>query len=84
MGRSAAYRRMFNLPVTEKFIEDFSCALYRNVLRAGRCYVFTNYVCFYTNAWSVYNYPRTHLLPRGELFETIPFEDVIDIQKRSL
>ncbi|KAJ4458946.1 hypothetical protein PAPYR_5229 [Paratrimastix pyriformis] len=64
------YRKMFSLPPSEKFIDDYACGLYRKVLRNGRLYVFTNYVCFYTNAW-------------GELIETIPFSSITDIQLKN-
>ena len=44
-------RRLFKLPETEVFVEEYLCALYKKILLQGRMYVFENHVCFYSNVF---------------------------------
>jgi hypothetical protein len=44
-------RKFFNLPPDEVLIEEYLCALYKKVLLQGRMYLFSNYVCFYSNVF---------------------------------
>ncbi|XP_073824836.1 GRAM domain containing 1B [Musca autumnalis] len=48
--RSQEFKRLFKgLPVDERLIVDYSCALYRDLLIQGRLYISQNYVCFHAN-----------------------------------
>ena len=44
-------RRLFKLPESEVFVEEYLCALYKKILLQGRMYVFQNHVCFYSNVF---------------------------------
>jgi len=58
-----------SLPDTEKLIDDYSCALQRDILIHGRLYVTQNWLCFYANIFS------------WETLLTIPFQSVQAITK---
>ncbi|CAK9435542.1 uncharacterized protein LODBEIA_P02690 [Lodderomyces beijingensis] len=59
------------IPKNEKLIEDFSCALSKDILVQGKMYLSDHYICFNSNilGWV------THLV--------IPLQEVIQIEKRS-
>ncbi|XP_013117094.2 protein Aster-B isoform X1 [Stomoxys calcitrans] len=49
-SRSQEFKRLFKeIPVNERLIVDYSCALYRDLLLQGRLYISQNYVCFHAN-----------------------------------
>ncbi|XP_057369857.1 protein Aster-B-like isoform X4 [Daphnia carinata] len=49
-SRCEDFKRIFkDLPVDERLIVDYSCALQRDILLQGRIYVTQNYLCFYAN-----------------------------------
>lgn len=62
-------RKLFKLPDDEKFVEEYLCALYKKILLQGRMYVFTNYVCFYSN---VFGYTKV---------KTIALKDVMIVNR---
>ncbi|XP_019852961.1 PREDICTED: GRAM domain-containing protein 1B-like [Amphimedon queenslandica] len=57
------------LPSSEKLIDDYSCALQRDILIHGRLYVTQNWICFYANIFS------------WETLLTIPLVTVTSITK---
>ena len=49
-SRCEDFKRIFkDLPMDERLIVDYSCALQRDILLQGRIYVTQNYLCFYAN-----------------------------------
>ncbi|XP_042390390.1 protein VASCULAR ASSOCIATED DEATH 1, chloroplastic-like [Zingiber officinale] len=48
-SRSEEYRWLFRLPSEEVLIQDFNCAFQENILLQGHMYLFTHYICFYSN-----------------------------------
>ena len=62
-------RRLFKLPDSEVFVEEYLCALYKKILLQGRMYVFQNHVCFYSN---VFGYTK---------IKTIALEDVTIVNR---
>ncbi|XP_022644443.1 GRAM domain-containing protein 1B-like isoform X1 [Varroa destructor] len=51
-SKCADFRRLFakeGVPETEMLIDDYSCALQRDILAHGRLYVSQNFFCFYAN-----------------------------------
>lgn len=49
-SRCEDFKRIFkDLPIDERLIVDYSCALQRDILLQGRIYVTQNYLCFYAN-----------------------------------
>lgn len=70
--RTAEFHQLFrSLDLTDRLLDDFSCALSREILLQGRIYVSENNVCFSSNllGWV------TSLI--------IPQEDIIRIEKKS-
>lgn len=57
------------LPGKERLIDDYSCALQRDILIHGRLYITQNWLCFYANIFS------------WETLLTIPFRTVTSITK---
>lgn len=59
------------IPLSERLIADYSCALSKDILVQGKMYLTQNYICFNSNilGWV------THLV--------IPLQEVIQIEKRS-
>lgn len=52
-SRSAGFKRIFkDVPVEERLVVDYSCALQREILVHGRLYVSQNYLGFYANILS--------------------------------
>ncbi|PSS35807.1 Protein VASCULAR ASSOCIATED DEATH 1 like [Actinidia chinensis var. chinensis] len=47
--KSEEYRQLFRLPPEEVLIQDYNCALQDNFLLQGHMYVFSHYICFYSN-----------------------------------
>ncbi|PSS24104.1 Protein VASCULAR ASSOCIATED DEATH 1 like [Actinidia chinensis var. chinensis] len=47
--KSEEYRQLFRLPPEEVLIQDYNCALQENFLLQGHMYVFSHYICFYSN-----------------------------------
>ena len=45
--RTLEYLNRFNLPFTEKLVTSFKCNYTENVVRLGKAYVFTHYLCFW-------------------------------------
>lgn len=49
-SRDKYFHNFFNLvPLSDRLVDDFSCALSREFLFQGRIYVTPNYICFYSN-----------------------------------
>lgn len=72
MKRNTDFHQLFkSLDLTDRLLDDFSCALSREILLQGRIYVSENYVCFNSSllGWV------TNLI--------IPQEDIIKFEKRS-
>ncbi|KAL5499937.1 hypothetical protein EMCRGX_G011411 [Ephydatia muelleri] len=57
------------VPESEKLIDDYSCALQRDILIHGRMYVTQSWVCFYANIFS------------WETLLTIPVQTIFNITK---
>ncbi|KAI6652287.1 GRAM domain-containing protein 1B-like [Oopsacas minuta] len=49
------HRLFKDLPETEKIIDDYSCALAKEILIQGRMYVSQNWLCFYSNIFMIEN-----------------------------
>ncbi|CAK9230391.1 unnamed protein product [Sphagnum jensenii] len=58
--KSEEYRQLFHLPPEEMLIEDFNCALQKNILLQGHMYLFNRYVCFYSN---IFGYEKKKVIP---------------------
>lgn len=70
--RNKEFHQIFKkIPKDEYLIEDFSCALSKDILVQGRMYLSQNFICFKSNilGWV------TNLL--------IPLQEVVQIEKRS-
>ncbi|KAI5964542.1 hypothetical protein KGF57_001034 [Candida theae] len=70
--RNVEFHQMFNsLDLTDRLLDDFSCALSREILLQGRAYVSESYLCFNSNllGWV------TNL--------TLKFDDIVKFEKRS-
>jgi hypothetical protein len=70
--RNREFHQLFKkVPSSEKLIDNFSCALSKDILVQGRMYLSKNYICFNSNilGWV------THMV--------IPLQEVIQIEKRS-
>ncbi|XP_060524712.1 protein Aster-B-like isoform X2 [Cylas formicarius] len=49
-SRSDEFKKLFtDLPVDERLVVDYSCALQKEILQQGRLYVTQKYLCFYAN-----------------------------------
>ncbi|ORX70859.1 GRAM-domain-containing protein [Linderina pennispora] len=50
LKRNADFHTLFrNIPINELLIDDYGCALQRDILVQGRLYLTENFVCFYSN-----------------------------------
>lgn len=50
LKRNATFHELFDeIPMEERLLDDFSCALSREILLQGRLYVSEHYVCFNSN-----------------------------------
>lgn len=71
LKRNADFHNIFgSIPVENRLLDDFSCALSREILIQGRVYISENYIAFNSNilGWV------TNLV--------VPFSDVINIEKK--
>ncbi|XP_038683963.1 protein VASCULAR ASSOCIATED DEATH 1, chloroplastic isoform X3 [Tripterygium wilfordii] len=48
-SKSEEYRQLFRLPPDEVLVQDFNCASQESILLQGHMYLFTRYICFYSN-----------------------------------
>ncbi|KAI5956764.1 hypothetical protein KGF54_000381 [Candida jiufengensis] len=72
MKRNIEFHQLFkSLDLTDRLLDDFSCALSREILLQGRTYISESYICFNSNllGWV------TNLV--------LKFEDIIKFEKRS-
>ncbi|ORX56979.1 hypothetical protein DM01DRAFT_1320113 [Hesseltinella vesiculosa] len=70
--RNVDFHALFrSVPDNELLIEDFGCALQKEILVQGRLYISENYLCFNANIFGWV----TNLV--------IAFEDIVDIEKRT-
>ncbi|KAI5968566.1 hypothetical protein CANMA_002311 [Candida margitis] len=70
--RNVEFHQLFNsLDLTDRLLDDFSCALSREILLQGRAYVSESYLCFNSNllGWV------TNLV--------LKFDDIVKFEKRS-
>lgn len=70
--RNVEFHQLFNsLDLTDRLLDDFSCALSREILLQGRAYVSESYLCFNSNllGWV------TNL--------ALKFDDIVKFEKRS-
>lgn len=58
-----------DIPANEKLVDDFLCALHREILLQGRIYLAINYIAFYSN---ILGY---------ETIVTLPYRDIKSINK---
>ncbi|KAJ1802499.1 hypothetical protein LPJ75_006166, partial [Coemansia sp. RSA 2598] len=71
LKRNADFHMLFrNIPINELLIEDYGCALQRDILVQGRLYLTENFVCFYSNIFGWV----TSLI--------IAFDEIITIEKK--
>ncbi|XP_034474969.1 protein Aster-B isoform X2 [Drosophila innubila] len=69
-SRAEDFKKLFKeVPIDERLIVDYSCALQRDILVQGRLYVSQNYVCFHANIFS------------WETYVSIKWKDVTAITK---
>ncbi|ODV81794.1 uncharacterized protein CANTADRAFT_45062 [Suhomyces tanzawaensis NRRL Y-17324] len=72
MKRNTEFHQLFRtLDLTDRLLDDFSCALSREILLQGRIYVSEHYLCFNSNllGWV------TNLV--------IKFEDIVKLERKS-
>ncbi|QDZ19061.1 hypothetical protein HOP50_02g15700 [Chloropicon primus] len=50
-SKNKEYCHLFGLPDNEELVEEYNCALQRKILLQGKMYVFSCYVCFYSNVF---------------------------------
>ncbi|KAI9471248.1 GRAM domain-containing protein [Coemansia mojavensis] len=71
LRRNADFHALFrNIPINELLIDDYGCALQRDILVQGRLYLTENFVCFYSNIFGWV----TSLV--------IAFDEIVSIEKR--
>ncbi|XP_033610597.1 protein Aster-B isoform X4 [Cryptotermes secundus] len=69
-SRSEDFKRIFkDVPLDERLIVDYSCALQKDILVHGRLYASQNYLCFYANIF------------RWETLVSLRWKDVTAITK---
>ncbi|CAO3590838.1 unnamed protein product [Absidia cylindrospora] len=70
--RNQEFHSLFrNVPADDYLIEDYGCALQKEILVQGRVYVSENYLCFNANIFGwVTNF-------------VVAFSDIVDIEKRT-
>ncbi|UZJ57136.1 hypothetical protein CBS101457_006456 [Exobasidium rhododendri] len=69
--RNADFHALFTaVPEDDYLIEDYGCALVREILIQGRIYVSENHICFYAN---IFGWVTNIVLP---------FPDIVSIEKR--
>ncbi|KAJ1963945.1 hypothetical protein GGI12_001743 [Dipsacomyces acuminosporus] len=71
LKRNADFHTLFrNIPINELLIDDYGCALQRDILVQGRLYLTENFVCFYSNIFGWV----THLV--------IGIDEIVSIEKK--
>ncbi|KAJ2516525.1 hypothetical protein GGI11_001782 [Coemansia sp. RSA 2049] len=71
LKRNTDFHGLFrNIPIDELLIDDYICALQRDILVQGRLYLTENYVCFFSNIFGWV----TSL--------TIAFDEIVSIEKK--
>ncbi|KAJ2865744.1 hypothetical protein GGH94_002030 [Coemansia aciculifera] len=71
LKRNADFHMLFrNIPINELLIDDYGCALQREILVQGRLYLTENFVCFYSNIFGWV----TNLI--------IAFDQIVSIEKK--
>ncbi|KAJ2489217.1 hypothetical protein IWW47_005285, partial [Coemansia sp. RSA 2052] len=71
LKRNADFHMLFrNIPINELLIDDYGCALQREILVQGRLYLTENFVCFYSNIFGWV----TNLI--------IAFDEIVSIEKK--
>ncbi|KAJ2307820.1 hypothetical protein IWW51_001224 [Coemansia sp. RSA 2702] len=71
LKRNADFHLLFrNIPINELLIDDYGCALQRDILVQGRLYLTENFVCFYSNIFGWV----TNLV--------IALDEIVSIEKR--
>ncbi|KAJ2814062.1 hypothetical protein H4S07_000171 [Coemansia furcata] len=71
LKRNADFHMLFrNIPINELLIDDYGCALQRDILVQGRLYLTENFVCFYSNIFGWV----TNLI--------IAFDEIVSIEKK--
>lgn len=71
--RNADFHSMFKkLPSSERLLEDYSCALQKDILVQGRMYISERYICFNANilGWT------TNVV--------IPLQEIVQLEKKSI
>ncbi|CAG8660062.1 7845_t:CDS:2, partial [Paraglomus occultum] len=70
--RNKDYHTLFkDVPMTEYLINDYGCALQREILAHGRMYISVNHLCFYANILGWVS------------FVVVPFNEITAIEKRT-
>ncbi|OAY62534.1 protein VASCULAR ASSOCIATED DEATH 1, chloroplastic [Manihot esculenta] len=62
--RSEEYRQLFRLPSEEALVQDFNCAFQESILLQGHMYLFTHYICFYSN---IFGFETKKIIPFIEI-----------------
>ncbi|KAJ9171179.1 hypothetical protein P3X46_014576 [Hevea brasiliensis] len=62
--RSEEYRQLFRLPSEEALVQDFNCAFQESILFQGHMYLFTSYICFYSN---IFGFETKKIIPFIEI-----------------
>ncbi|KAJ2725949.1 hypothetical protein GGI07_000877 [Coemansia sp. Benny D115] len=71
LRRNADFHMLFRaIPINELLLDDYGCALQRDILVQGRLYLTENYVCFYSNIFGWV----TNLI--------IAFDEIVTIEKK--
>jgi len=58
--KNKSFRKIFSLPETETVYWDCSAALRKQILHHGRMYISKNYLCFYSNIFSMNKWKQFH------------------------
>ncbi|KAJ1936123.1 hypothetical protein GGF37_005734, partial [Kickxella alabastrina] len=71
LKRNTDFHMLFrNIPINELLIDDYGCALQRDILVQGRLYLTENFVCFYSNIFGWV----TNLV--------VAFDEIVTIEKK--
>ncbi|KAJ2715999.1 hypothetical protein H4R19_000893 [Coemansia spiralis] len=71
LKRNADFHALFrSIPINELLIDDYRCALQRDILVQGRLYLTENYVCFYSN---IFGWVTSVV---------IAFDEIVSLEKR--
>ncbi|KAF2311043.1 hypothetical protein GH714_019269 [Hevea brasiliensis] len=69
---SEEYRQLFRLPSEEALVRDFNCAFQESILLQGHMYLFTRYICFYSNIFGF------------ETKKIIPFIEITNVKRAKI